>query len=143
MTHGIGWDERGLARRTGVEDIDRAIGAGWLQEAEDLGLHTSAVLGLSDLGVDLAYGSADAQYSAGLVLLADGARLERGRSFGAVWACTRLPDSIRPGCDGSCRCCGGNPGSCETGQMTCPEHRPVPREEAARRGLLASRPYAG
>jgi hypothetical protein len=139
----FGWDSHGFARRTGVPEIDNALGAGELQDAQDLNLHGCLVEVVRGLGVDMNHGPADQQVTAGRVWLASGAILERGHSWRSVWACTRLPDAVRPGCNGSCQCCAGHQGWCETGAVSCPEHCPIGMKEAGRLGMLAERPVAG
>jgi hypothetical protein len=137
----FGWDERGFVRATGVLEIDRVLGTGDLQDAQDCNYTPAGVL--AEMGVDEAYGPALDQYDTGRIVLQSGAVLARGQSWLSVWACTRLPDGHRDPCNGSCYCCQfGSHGQCE-GQSTCPEHCPISVGQAAAMGILASRPHAG
>lgn len=84
----IGWDEHGHARRTGLP-IDRVLGAGVLQDAENCGYSPWPLL--AELDVDRTFGRPVDQFRDGCLVLLDGTILERGGTLGAVWAVTRPP----------------------------------------------------
>jgi hypothetical protein len=136
----FGWDENGHARKTGIPGIDKVLGAGDLQDAQNCNYPPSGVIAETD--VDESSSTSMDQYSTGRITLKSGAILERGRSWVSVWACTRLPDSHRDPCNQSCRCCQtGSGGYCE-GQSTCPEHCPLSADVARQLGMLAEHPRA-
>ncbi len=83
-----GWNEHGHAVKTGLP-IDRHLGSGELQDAENCGYAPVALL--AELGVDYAYGDPQIQFRDGSIFLTDGTVLELGGALRAVWAVTRLP----------------------------------------------------
>lgn len=140
----FGWDERGFARKTGIAEIDRLLGSGGLQDAQDCGYVPTLLLDSMNVDTRKRFLApsprADEQFRVGRIYLMSGAVLERGKNWVGVWACTRLPDSHREPCNGSCRCCDGDQ-QCE-GQSTCPEHCPMSVDVARRLGMLAEHPCA-
>ena len=92
-----GWDEHGHARPTGLP-VDRYLGSGDLQDAENCGYAPVAVL--RELGVDYAYDDPQIQFRDGRIVLTDGTVLERGGALGCVWAVTRLPAADHSGVAG-------------------------------------------
>ncbi len=84
-----GWNSHGHAVKTGLP-IDRHLGAGELQDAENCGYAPAALL--AELGVDYSHGDPQVQYRDGRIVLLDGTVLERGGALGCVWAVVRLPD---------------------------------------------------
>lgn len=83
-----GWDGYGHAVPTGLP-IDRYLGSGDLQDAENCGYAPVAVL--REMGVDHAHGDPQIQYRDGRIVLLDGTVLERGGTLNCVWAVTGLP----------------------------------------------------
>lgn len=139
---GVGWDRNGMARTTGVREIDALLGDGMVQESEDLNLPPE--FAFPGVTVDVTHRTLREQWDAGRVLLTSGAILERGHGWKSVWACTGLPDSeVGKNCNRSCGCCrtGGSGGNCD-GQGTCSEHCPISPEAAVSLGLCPSRPWA-
>lgn len=88
MGNAIGWNEFGHARKTGLP-IDKYLGSGDLQDAEDCGYAPVSVL--AELGVDYAHGDPQIQFRDGRIVLLDGTVLERGGTLDCVWAVTKLP----------------------------------------------------
>lgn len=86
-----GWNEHGHAVRTGTA-VDRWLGSGELQDAENCGYDPSSVL--AEMGVAESVASALEQYRAGRLVLLDGTVLERGGTLGAVWAVTHVPPPL-------------------------------------------------
>lgn len=83
-----GWNEHGHAVMTGLP-IDRYLGSGDLQDAENCGYAPTSVL--AELGVDTTFGDPQVQYRDGRIRLLDGTLLERGGTLNCVWAVTVLP----------------------------------------------------
>lgn len=83
-----GWNEQGHAVKTGLP-IDRHLGSGDLQDAENCGYSPTSVL--AELGVDTAHGEPLDQFRDGYITLLDGTWLSRGGALNSVWAVTRLP----------------------------------------------------
>lgn len=83
-----GWDEHGHAVKTGLP-IDRVLGSGDLQDAENCGYAPVSVL--AELGVDTSHGEPLAQFRDGYITLLDGTWLSRGGTLNSVWAVTRRP----------------------------------------------------
>lgn len=81
-----GWDEHGFAVKTGLP-IDKYLGSGDLQDAENCGYAPTSVL--AELGVDTSQGDPQIQFRDGRIVLLDGTVLERRGWF--VWAVTHLP----------------------------------------------------
>lgn len=86
-----GWNEHGHAVKTGLP-IDKYLGSGDLQDAENCGYAPTSVL--AELGVDTTHGEPLAQYRDGHITLLDGTWLSRGGTLNCVWAVTRLPHHI-------------------------------------------------
>jgi hypothetical protein len=61
-----GWDEHGHARPTGLP-IDRYLGSGDLQDAEDCGYAPVSVL--AEMGIDYSHGDSQIQYRDGRIVL--------------------------------------------------------------------------
>jgi hypothetical protein len=78
-----GWDEHGHARTTGLP-VDRHLGAGDLQDAENCGYAPVAVL--AELGVDYSLGDPQIQFRDGRIVLTSGVILVRGGTLNSVWA---------------------------------------------------------
>ncbi len=78
-----GWDERGHARTSGLS-LDRHLGAGELQDAENCGYAPVSVL--AELGVDYSHGDPQVQFRDGRIVLTSGVILVRGGTLGCVWA---------------------------------------------------------
>lgn len=93
MGTGPGWNEYGHAIMTGRASVDHWIGRGDLQDAENCGY--APVSALLEMGVDVSISPALPQFEAGEIRLTNGAVLQRGGTFGAVWACVELPDPER------------------------------------------------
>jgi len=83
-----GWNESGHAVKTGLP-IDKYLGSGDLQDAENCGYAPVSVLG--ELGVDTSHGDPQVQYRDGRIVLLDGTVLELGGTFNCVWAVTTPP----------------------------------------------------
>lgn len=88
-----GWNEYGHAVKTGLP-IDRYLGAGDLQDAENCNYAPTSVL--AELGVDESHGAALDQFRGGRIVLLDGTVLESGGTFNCVWAVTGLPIEEQP-----------------------------------------------
>jgi hypothetical protein len=86
-----GWNEHGHAVLGGSR-VDRWLGSGELQDAENCGYDPASAL--TEMGVDESVGAAHEQYRAGRITLRDGTVLERGGTLGAVWAVSRLPQPL-------------------------------------------------
>lgn len=88
MSAEVGWNEYGHARMTGTA-IDKYLGRGDLQDAEDCNYEPTSVL--ADLDIDPAYGDPRTQFRAGQISLRDGTILQRGGFLGCVWGVAYLP----------------------------------------------------
>ncbi len=86
-----GWDEYGHARPTGLP-VDRHLGGGDLQDAEECGYAPTSVL--AEMPVDEAHGDPMTQFRDGRIFLTDGTVLERGGTLNCVWAVIRLPVAV-------------------------------------------------
>jgi len=117
----FGWSKHGCRRHTNIPAVDELLTL--LQDAQDCNYFPASTLAGFDL--DKSAGTPREQWSMGLIRLTSGAVLERGRSLGAVWACTRLPDGHRTPCNAS-----------------CPEHCSIGCETARAMGLDAKFPRA-
>ncbi len=84
-----GWDEHGHARPSGLP-LDRYLGAGELQDAENCGYAPVKVL--AELDVDRSYGDPQVQFRDGRIVLTDGTVLARGGTLNCVWAVVTMPD---------------------------------------------------
>lgn len=82
-----GWDEHGYAVLSGLP-VDRYLGRGDLQDAQDNGYAPTSVL--AELDVDRAHGDPMEQFRAGRITLADGTVLER-RGLWFVWGVAQGP----------------------------------------------------
>lgn len=83
-----GWNEYGHAAPTGLP-VDRYLGRGDLQDAENCGYAPTSVL--AEMSVDPTLDDAMDQFRDGRIVLLDGTVLERGGTLNCVWAVTRLP----------------------------------------------------
>lgn len=88
-----GWNEHGHAVKTGLP-VDRYLGSGDLQDAEDCGYAPVSVL--AELGVDTTYGDPLLQFQDGYITLLDGTWLSRGGTLNSVWAVARVPSQQPP-----------------------------------------------
>lgn len=100
----IGWNEHGHAHMTGTS-IDRYLGRGALQDAENCGYAPVTVL--AELDVDTSHGDPQIQFRDGRIVLRDGTVLERGGTLNCVWAVTALPPPC--GCPAHMRYGGSTP----------------------------------
>lgn len=83
-----GWNEHGHARPTGLP-VDRYLGSGDLQDAENCGYAPVSVL--AEMPIDLSRGDPRVQFRDGRITMMDGTVLERGGTLNCVWAVTEGP----------------------------------------------------
>lgn len=88
-----GWDRFGHAVKTGLP-VDRYLGQGDLQDAENCGYAPVSVL--AELEVDVSLDDPQIQFRDGRIVLVDGTVLTRGGTLNCVWAVTGLPRYAEP-----------------------------------------------